>query len=154
MVHLYGLFNWNLSERVWQPARNRTCCQRLHLPKTEQRLALLNQLLQGAIVCVGEVFKQAISEQHDTHLQASIGYAVLARSTIICPIRCLCLMLARKDVRRRTIRRGGEVLAQRGDEQVVAFDLASFLATRTLTGGDQALDKFGCYLFHDLPVAA
>ena len=81
--------------------------------------------------------------------------AVWTRATIVCPIRCLCL-LARKDVRRRTIRRGGEVLVEVVDvnEQVVAFDLASFVATRASTRGDQALDEFGCHLLHYLLVAA
>ena len=76
--------------------------------------------------------------------------AVWPRATVVCPIRCLCLVRAREDIRRRTIRRGGEVLA----EVAEAFDLASFLARRTSTRGDQALDKFGCHLLHELLVAA
>jgi hypothetical protein len=59
---------------------------------------------------------------------------------------------AREDnfIQRRTIRRGGEVLA----EVAEAFDLASFLARGTSTRGDQALDEFGCHLLHNLLVAA
>ena len=65
-------------------------------------------------------------------------------------------MLARKDVQRRTTRRGGGVLVLVGvgDEQVVAYDLASFLTTRASTRGGHALDEVGCHLLLDLLVAA
>jgi len=46
------------------------------------------------------------------------------------------------------------VLAEVGDEQVVAYDLASFLTTRASTRGGHALDEFGCNLLLDLLVAA
>ena len=127
-------------------------------------MVLLNQLLQGATVCVGSVwvnFKQSSKQFENSMIRICRHLvmvrlwraAVWARATIVCPIRCLCL-LARKDVRRRTIRRGGEVLAEVAEVVDEGVDLASFVATRASTSGDQALDEFGCHLLHYLLVAA